>query len=87
MLSKDPDAFLDYGVNWTAWLAEGETIAASEWEIEDGVTGSSESFTDTTTTVWVADGTVGTVYTLTNRITTSEGRIDDRSLRIQIRQR
>jgi hypothetical protein len=87
VLNKDPDAFLDYGIDWTDWLEDGDTIAASTWVVSAGVTSSSPSFTDTTTTVWIAGGTVGETYALTNRVTTAAGRIDDRTLTIRVKQR
>lgn len=91
---KDPDAVLDYGTNWAdptavggAWLATGETITASQWVVDTGLTKDSDSHDDTTATVWLSGGTVGTTYTVTNRITTTAGRVDDRSLHIQVVQR
>ena len=33
--TKDPDAVLDYSVDWSLWLA-GDTISSSEWLLDDG---------------------------------------------------
>lgn len=76
----DPDAKLDYGCDWSAWLADGETITDSKWIVPDGLTGDDASHDDTTTVVWITGGTAGQRYPLTNRVTTSEGRIDDRTI-------
>lgn len=85
---KDPDARLDYMRDWSDWLAPvGDTIETSEWIVPDGLEASEESHDDTTATVWLAGGTVGTRYEITNRITTAGGRIDDRSFNITIRDR
>lgn len=95
---KDPDAVLDFGVDWKAltngtgksdWLAEGETITASSWDVPAGITQATPapSFTDTVTTIWLSGGTVGTSYTLTNHVTTSQGREDERSFTILIEDR
>jgi len=88
---KDPDAVLDYGFDWSDWLAVGETISASEWSITlapDAILViDSESETTTETLVWLSGGTEGQLYGLTNHITTSAGREDDRSLRVRIRER
>lgn len=86
MLIKDPDAFLDYGRNWASWLGD-DTIVASDWIVPDGITEETASFTTTTTTIWLSGGTVGETYDLTNRITTADGRIDDRTFSIKIRER
>ena len=84
--TKDPAARLDYGADWTAWLQAGETITVSTWIVTpaDTLTASDESFTGGVTTVWLSGGNVGTNYRVTNQITTSDGRTDDRSLSIYV---
>jgi hypothetical protein len=84
---KDPDATLDYGFRFESWLETGETIAASTWTVPDGITKESDNFTDDQTIIWLSGGTAGETYTLTNSIATSSLRIDDRSLRIKIKNR
>jgi len=84
---KDPDAVLDYGFNWEDWLADGETISASSWDVESGLTVDSSSFDDTQTVVWLSGGTVGEEYVITNHIVTSAGREDDRSHTIKMKER
>lgn len=85
--TKDPQAVKDYGWTWARRLADGEVIVASTWAVDDpGLTIDDDSqFTDTTTAVWVSGGELGALYTVTNHITTSEGREDDRSHTIFIR--
>ena len=84
---KDPNAVLDYRINWSTWLY-GDNISNSIWTADEGLIVHSikSSFTDTTTTVWVSGGTVGNTYTVTNRITTVSGRRNDRSIRIRIKE-
>lgn len=87
---KDPDAKLDFGIDWSDWLAGGETIIASVWAVPPGITQSSSpapSNTPTTTTIWLEGGTAKETYVVVNRITTSAGRIDERSLYIQVKNR
>ena len=85
---KDPDAILDYKFDWAPWLGT-DTIATSSWTAESGITivPASESFDDTTTTVFISGGAAGQNYRLTNRITTNASRTDERSIEIKIRQR
>ena len=86
----DPDAKLDYGVDWSAWLPTGVTIATSTWTITPaGPTLSGQANSTTATTVWVEGCTAGTVYTLTNRITTNgtPAQVDDRSITLVCRER
>jgi len=85
--TKDPDAVLDYTRSWADWLADGETISTSTWIAESGITVDSDTNDTTTATVWLSGGTAGEDYELTNRITTSASRTDDRTFRIQVRQR
>lgn len=81
---KDADAKLDYAVDWTTWLVDGDTIAASEWIIPDGLEADNETHTPTTATVWLAGGNEGQSLKVTNRITTAQGRVDDRSITLRI---
>lgn len=89
---KDPDAVLDYSIDWgSQYLDDGDIIATSEWTTvpnEDGgisVVGS--GFDATTTRVKAAGGTAGKIYRLVNRVTTDSGRTDDRSLIIRVESR
>lgn len=84
---KDPDAVLDWVWDWNEWLDDGETIATSTFITSVGLTVNSESNTTKTATVWLSGGTVGQVYQVTNRIVTSAGRIDDRSITIRVSER
>lgn len=84
---KDPDASKDYGWDWGTDYLQGDTIADSEWFADSAdLTLQDDTFDDTTTTVWIAEGILGATYLVTNRITTDGGRIDDRSFRIKINQ-
>lgn len=97
MPNKDPQARLDYGWNWAEWLAEGETIETSTWTIstitgdaaplELDVANGGATHDDTTTTVWLKGGTLGKRYTAVNHIATSQGREDDRTLPLDIKNR
>lgn len=88
---KDPDAVLDFGVDWSAWL-DGDTIASSEWLTASPVTTpaltiDSDSNSTTATVVWLSAGVAGTTYKITNRIVTTAGRTEDRTLTIVCTQR
>ena len=83
----DPDAVIDYTIDWSSWLADGETISASEWDVPTGLTEVSEAETSTETTVRISGGTAGESYTVTNHVATSTGQEDDRSLYLTVRER
>lgn len=79
---KDPEAVLDYVIDWATWL-DGDTIATSEWAAVGGITIEQDSHTSTIATVWLSGGVAGGWYTVTNHITTADGREDDRSIQIK----
>lgn len=82
---KDPEDIIDYTVNWANVLGE-DTINTSTWEVEEGtVTVDSNSFTDTTTTVWVSGGVLSEKTILRNQITTDGGRTMDQSVVLRVR--
>lgn len=83
---KDPDAVLDYQLDWSDWL-DSDTISTSEWIVPAGITNDSDTETTTTTTIWLSGGTAGTIYSLVNRIVTAGGRTQDQTIKIKCRER
>lgn len=80
---KDPDAELDFAIDWSEWLPHGDAIASSQW-IADGLTIERDSHTASKTTVWISGGENRRRYKATNRITTAGGRVDDRTIILRI---
>lgn len=85
--AKDPGENLDYGIDWSDWLAAGETISTSVWTVAAGLTKGSDSNTTTTTTVWLSGGTAGTTYRVENAVTTNASRTGVRSFLIVVQDR
>ena len=93
--TKDPSAYKVYTLDYNGaaadggpWLGTGETITASVWVTPAGITaGSTGSNTNTTTTTpMMSQGTNKKEYDLINRISTSNGRREEKTLRIRVRQ-
>lgn len=82
---KDPDAVLDYTVDWAPYLG-GDTISAVEWIVPEGLTLDTQEEDDTTATAWLSGGTAGEDYEVVCRVTTVGGRIDDRTIVIRVRE-
>ncbi len=82
--TKDPDAVLDYTLDWSRELVGGDTIIAAVFTPDTGITIDSDSFTDSTTTVWLSGGEDGTTYEVSVHITTAAGRQDDRVIEIAV---
>lgn len=83
---KDPDAVLDYRIDWSAWLGD-DTITASTWTVPSGIAKDSDTHDTTSATIWLSGGTLMTSYKLVNRIVTAGGRTEDRTLPIDVRDR
>lgn len=84
---KDPDATLDWVFDWAAWLRSGETISTSTFTVSPGITLGTTSNTVSTATAWLSGGSSGEPYILSNKITTNQGRIDERSITIRVTNR
>ena|SRR5687767_11151656 len=86
---KDPNAVLDYAVSWAAWLAEvSDTLVTSVWSVLTGTVQIDSDVSNTTVaTVWLTGGAAGEKCSLRNRITTADGRIDDRTIYVKIKEK
>lgn len=88
-VNKDPNAALDYTIDWSDWLG-ADVIAASTWTVASpagGLVSTTPAYTNTAAKTWLSGGTAGQVVRVTNRITTSLGRIDDRSFNVRLVER
>lgn len=86
--SLDPDANLDFAQDWSAWLADGETIISQTVTASSAnVTVGTVTATSTVVTAWLSAGVDGSVVQVTYHIETSQGRIDDRTLTIRVNER
>jgi diaminopimelate epimerase len=82
LFQRDPSSVLDFTVDWSKWLGT-DTIATSTWTVPAGITKASDTHTTTAATVWLTGGAAGDKVKVTNRITTTGGRTDERTLTIQ----
>lgn len=92
LLMKDPDAVLDYAIDWGAeYLGELDMLAASIWSVEPAEAGGvaivGDDFDPGLASVKAAGGRAGRLYTLTNRVTLQSGRIDSRSIVLRVEKR
>lgn len=86
-VTKDPDATLDYGFDWTNWMQTSETISTVAWTVATGLTKGSEDTGDYIAKVWLSGGTAGQRYTVACKITTNQSRIDERTMTIIVEER
>ena len=83
----DPDALLDYSVDWSRWLVSGDTIASVSWTVPSGITNDHTSNTTSRATIWLTGGTPGKSYQITCHVVTAAGREDDRTFQITVVER
>lgn len=91
LLLKDPEALLDYSVDWGADYLTGDVLTESSWTVspaeEGGASIVSGRFDLLVSTVQVGGGRPGRIYRLTNHVVTGEGREDSRSIMLRVEKR
>lgn len=92
-ITKDPNAVLDYSIDWEDWLAAADpldTILAHQILLQqDSALTTEQSLVvgGKRVTFWLSGGTAGTVERVVCRITTTNGRVDDRSVWLKVKER
>lgn len=81
--TKDPNAVLDYTLDWTKWL-DGDTIDTATFTVPNGLTLDDSTNDTVLATAWLSGGTAGTSYVVRCRITTAGLRTEDRSFTILV---
>ena len=91
MMVKDPGSRIDFDFDWAATFPGGRTLAASHWTVAPaeagGVAVAAASHGPARSTATLAGGIAGHVYRATNRVTMSDGQIDERSVAIRVEER
>jgi len=66
---KEPEALLDFTIDWSDWVAEGDVISSGVFFLlQSGLTIEDEGNTDTTHTAWLSGGISGTTYNVVSRV-------------------
>lgn len=82
---KDPNEILDYTLDWSARLGNEDHIVSSSWvSSSTDVTMTQNSFTDTTSVLWLSGGIARKSYKFTNTITTFKGRTMEQTVGLKI---
>jgi hypothetical protein len=86
---KDPNSRLDYTLDFSDWLPKPvDTIASVSFPDTVGVTVDSSSIVeDSKVVVWVTGGVVAAPASVTVRVVTVAGRIEDRTIYFRIKER
>ncbi|WKW35120.1 minor tail protein [Phage DSL-LC06] len=92
-IEKDPYAILDYSLDWTDWMPQGDTIATTTVTAETIAGDSAPLAIDSTAntnyvlTAIISGGTAGKIYNVEYRIVTTNGKRDSRNFRIKVLER
>jgi hypothetical protein len=91
LLLKDPDAVLDYLIDWGAEYLGADVLTNSEWSVEPteagGVTVVPGAFDGRNAVVKASGGIPGHVYRLVNTVQLISGRVDSRSITVRVEKR
>lgn len=87
---KDPQARIDHGIDWSAYLAT-QSIVASLWTVSPSERGGlaieQSAFEAQRSSARLAGGVAGRLYRVTNRVTLSDGQVDERSIAFRVEER
>ena len=83
---KDPDSVLNYSLDWSEWL-DGAAIDDHEVTASDGITIDSSSVEGAAVLWWLSGGEAGRTYRITVEVSASDGRVDQRSVIVRVRDR
>ena len=91
MAVKDPDSRIDFEFDWAIAYPDGQAIAASLWTVipdeAGGIVVAGAAYDLVQATATLAGGIAGHVYRVTNRVTMSDGQVDERSLTMRVEER
>lgn len=91
LILKDPDAVLDYSVDWGAQYLAGDALAESVWEVTPaepgGVNVVGSQFDFRVATVQAGGGVAGRIYRLVNTVVLASGLNDSRSITLRVEKR
>jgi hypothetical protein len=84
---KDPSDEVWKTVDWSEWLASGETIASVAWTVPTGLTQAAASNTSTLAKIKLSGGTAGVTYRVACKVTTSLPQVCERSFLVTCKDR
>ena len=88
---KDPQASVDYAIDWPAAFIGAATISSSDWAVTPdeagGVAVAGSSLDGGRCVATLEGGAAGRIYRVRNRILLSDGRSDERSLSLRVEER
>lgn len=85
---KDPHSVERHGMDWSAWLQQGDSIASRSVAADrDTLLIDQVDDSDAVVSWRLRSGNLGQDYTVTCQISTVSGLVDERSVRYRVRER
>jgi hypothetical protein len=90
--TKDPQAVMDYAVDWSLWMASGDYLVACAFIpssaditiVSQTIGDTLDGISDANAVAWIGGGVQGNTYTVTCHVTSANGRQDDRTFSLLI---
>lgn len=84
---KDPGSTMDYGVDLSPQIPEGDSISAVVWTFPAGIAKVDQGHSGRTASVNISGGTAGQTYFVGYVATTVQGRTVDGTMRLPVMER
>jgi hypothetical protein len=84
---KQPRELLDYDIDLSRWMPDGDHAVSAQVFIDDGLTLEATIITATQVKLWISGGTDGENYLIAVLTTTSGGRLKEVDIEIRVRER
>lgn len=87
VMTKKPADHLDYDVDFSRWIPDGDTILTVETAVDkpDGVTVQSVAVASPIVKVWLEGGVSGETYKITVKAATNGGRVKEVDFQIRVK--
>lgn len=92
-IDKDTEAVLDYSINWSDWMPQGDSVNTSTFTVTaisgdtDALAVNSSAISTNVCTAVLSGGTAGNIYTVSNTIATNNNITERRHFRVCVKAR
>lgn len=87
IVEKQPSEKLDYDIDYSLWLYDGDSVSTVSVVVPDGLTLISSTVDSPVVKLWVSGGVNGSTYKLEITATTAHQRIKQDELKIKVKER
>lgn len=81
---KQPGDTLDYDIDFSEWLVDGDRLMAATAEVPDGLSVGDVEVIPPLVKIWLSGGLDGVSYPVKVTVTTTEGRIKTETFQLRV---